>query len=256
MSNQEKIHFLQKFEIQTIHRSKISAADYNPRTIGNKNRELLNSNIQKRGLLETLVWNRQSGNLVSGHRRLEKLDAAYMGRYKSLDYELTVAVCDLSDQEEKEQNIFFNNPNAQGDWDREMMMAIIPDIDTKAAGLTDDDLAIMGIDLDLERNNVSATDDIIESFETLKKGKKEEAKSKNDGQYPAHMDYKKVKTGMDDKSAAEGSAAKDEHEDYFVVTFSTWQAKEAFQQRFEFNERERYIKGEVLTQRINQHLGE
>jgi hypothetical protein len=253
MSN---LHFLQKFEIKTVHRSQIKAADYNPRTIGNKNRELLNSNIQKRGLLETLVWNKRSGNLVSGHRRLEKLDAAYEAKYKSLDYELTVSVCDLSDKEEKEQNIFFNNPNAQGDWDREMMLAIIPDIDVKSAGLTDDDLAILGIDLDLSRNNISATDDIIASFETLKKENKQAAIDKGGKAYPPHMDYKAVKSGMDAKSAEEGSAEKDEHEDYFVVTFSTWQAKEAFQTRFEFHERERYIKGELLTERINQHLGE
>lgn len=249
-----KLHFLQNFEVLTIHRSQIKTAPYNPRTISDENKKLLNANLQKKGLLETLVWNKATGNLVSGHRRLEKLDAAYQGRFKSLDYELTVAAVDLTDKEEKEQNIFFNNPNAQGDWDRDLMLEIIPDIDTKAAGLTDDDLCFLGIEVDIQNNNVQDTDDIIANFETIKQEKKAEAKAKGD--YPEHLNYRKVKGEIDKKAEETGTVENDEHEDYFVVTFSNWQAKEAFQKRFGFPERDRYVKGEVLVQRINEHLGE
>lgn len=248
-----KIHFLQKFEIETIHRNQIKRALYNPRTIEKANQQLLNSNLQKRGLLDTLVWNKNTGNLVSGHRRLEKLDTAYQGRFKNLDYELTVAVVELTDQEEKEQNIFFNNPNAQGDWDRDLLIEIIPDIDTKAAGMTDEDLEILGIEIDIQSNNIEDTDELIASFESIKQERKEEAKAKGD--YPDHMNYRKVKGEIDKKHEDTATVVNDEHEDYFVVTFSSWQAKEKFQKRFGFNERDRYVKGEVLEQKINDMIG-
>lgn len=256
MSNKEaktKIHFLQNFEVLTIHRKQIKTALYNPRTIEKENQQLLNSNLQKRGLLETLVWNKTTGTLVSGHRRLEKLDAAYNGRFKNLDYELTVAAVELSPKEEMEQNIFFNNPNAQGDWDRDLLLEMIPEIDVKAAGMSDDDLEILGIEMDIDRNNIQDTDDLIESFEVLKKEKKEEAKAKGD--YPAHMDYKKVKGEIDKKHETTATVKEDEHEDYFVVTFSSYQAKEKFQKRFGYGERDRYVKGESLEQKINDMIG-
>lgn len=247
-----KIHFLQKFETVTIHRNQISRALYNPRTIAAENQQLLNANLQKRGLLETLVWNKTTGNLVSGHRRLEKLDAAYQGRFKNLDYQLTVAAVELTMKEEMEQNIFFNNPNAQGDWDRDLLIQIIPDIDAKAAGMTDADLQILGIDIDLGRNNQQNTDELIESFDNLKKQKKAEAKAIfGDTAYPDHMDYRKVKGEIEGKRDDNGTTKGDEHEDYFVVTFSSSQAKEKFQTRFGFGDRDRYIKGEILEQKIN-----
>lgn len=246
-----KIHFLQKFEIKTIHRSLIKVATYNPRGIEKENKQALSANLQKKGLLGTLVWNTTTGNLVSGHQRLEKLDAAYQGRFKNLNYELTVAVVELSLKEEMEQNIFFNNPNAQGYFDRDSLAEILPEIDMKATGMTTDDLEILGIDLDLKNNNIQDTDDIIANFENIKKENKQKAKDRDGDNYPDHLNYRKVKGEMDNKREETGTAIKDEHEDYFVVTFSSYQAKEAFQKRFGCGDRDRYVKGEVLEQRIN-----
>src|SRR4051812_29770 len=95
----------QKFEALDIHRSMVHGSEYNPRQINAHAKKKLRENIKKKGLLGGIVWNKRTGNLVSGHQRLAVLDSLE----GSQDYLLTVDVVDLSEQEEKEQNLFFNN---------------------------------------------------------------------------------------------------------------------------------------------------
>lgn len=109
----EKLSEYQKFETLTISRSDLKAAPYNPRKLHPKARAKIKANIARVGLLEPPIWNKRTGNLVGGHQRLSILDSLH----KSPDYALTVAVVDLTDKEEKEQNIFLNNGEAQGEWD-------------------------------------------------------------------------------------------------------------------------------------------
>lgn len=104
---------LEKFTVERIHRSQISGAPYNPRTISDEARRKLRENLERVGLLQPIVWNRRSGFVVSGHQRLAAMDQL-MG---TADYHLNVAAVDLDEKTEKEQNIFFNNPDAMGDWD-------------------------------------------------------------------------------------------------------------------------------------------
>lgn len=237
----------QKFEAATINRKQIKGAPYNPRTISAENLNLLKKNIRKRGLLETLVWNKTTGNLVSGHQRLSVLDSLE-GRD---DYDFTVAVVELSDKEEKEQNIFFNNPNSQGDWDRELMLEIIPEIDVKAAGLSDADLNAIGIEMDLEKFEDKDVESVINGFEEMKAESRERKQIEREAN-PDKKDWKQAKADI--KKNIESKT--DEREDYFVVTFDNADKKEAFLKRFGLPHEDRYIKGEVLTDIINEHLGE
>ena len=92
----------QAFEAQELLRSQIQNAPYNPRRIGAKERGELKKKLRQVGLVETLVWNKRSGNLVSGHQRLSILDDLEGGR----DYSLTMAVVDFDDITEKEINVF------------------------------------------------------------------------------------------------------------------------------------------------------
>lgn len=88
-------------------------AEYNPRKIGDDERRKLKSNLERVGLLSPLVWNSRTGNLVSGHQRLSILDQLNGTK----NYTLKVAKVDLDEKTEKEQNVFFNNAQAMGDWD-------------------------------------------------------------------------------------------------------------------------------------------
>lgn len=106
----------QKFEIETIARSVINEAPYNPRVLREGAQKRLKNKMNEVGLLTPLVWNKNTGNLVSGHQRLKQLDALEGYPKKKADYELIVAVVELESKTEKEMVVFFNNPSAQGEW--------------------------------------------------------------------------------------------------------------------------------------------
>lgn len=67
-----------------------------------------------------MVWNKQTGNLVGGHQRLDILDALE----GSQDYELDVNVIDVDAREEKEINVQLNNPSMQGSWDIDALVSL------------------------------------------------------------------------------------------------------------------------------------
>jgi hypothetical protein len=104
---------IQKFRVETISRSRIKNAPYNPRKIKKTNREGLEKSIGEFGLIEPLVWNEKTGNLVSGHQRLKIIDA----KNGNPDYELDVAVVGLDGKDEARANIAMNNRALQGDFD-------------------------------------------------------------------------------------------------------------------------------------------
>ena len=92
----------QKFEVVRMWRSEIQLAHYNPRKITDENRKELKKNIKgDAGLIETLVVNRTTGNLVSGHQRLSILDELEGYPVKVDDYQLDVAVVTMTEQQEK-----------------------------------------------------------------------------------------------------------------------------------------------------------
>ena len=63
------------------------------------------------------MLNKRTGNLVSGHLRLGQLDVLEDGK----DYALDVTVVDWPARREKQQNVFLNNPWAQGEFDLEAL---------------------------------------------------------------------------------------------------------------------------------------
>lgn len=121
----------QKYETETIHRSEIKNAPYNPRIMDEGAKRRLRVAIRKHGLVSALTWNRRTGNLVGGHQRLEQLDALE----KSSDYELTVCVVDVDEREEAALNVELNNPSMQGEWDLDKLADLSGEFDLS---LTDD----------------------------------------------------------------------------------------------------------------------
>jgi hypothetical protein len=108
---------VQGFKAVRVHRSRLKNAPYNPRTISEKAKGKLKENLRRVGLVETIVWNFRTGNIVGGHQRLGICDSIM----ESPDYWLDVAMNDFDDMTEREQNIFLNNPEVQGDWDMEKL---------------------------------------------------------------------------------------------------------------------------------------
>lgn len=113
----------QKWEMVELDRSEIKEAPYNPRRITDRNAKKLRENLKRVGLLAPLIWNRRTGNLVSGHQRLKQLDSLHRGK----PYRLRVAAVDLDEKTEREQNVFLNNPEAMGEWEIEKLAGLFRD---------------------------------------------------------------------------------------------------------------------------------
>lgn len=132
----------QSYDTETISRSDIKNAPYNPRIMDESAKKRLRANIAKHGLVAALTWNKRTGNLVGGHQRLEQLDALE----KSKDYDLTVCVVDVDEREEAALNVQLNNPSMQGEWDLDKLafMSEEFDLDLKDdMGFTETDIDFM-----------------------------------------------------------------------------------------------------------------
>lgn len=120
----------QKFTVKRINRDQIKNAEYNPRRISDKNKKTLKNNLKKNGLVQPIIWNERTGNIVGGHQRLKCLDELENNSKFALD----VSVVNLDEKQEKEMNIFLNNTNAMGEFDTSMLKDVMKDIDIENAG--------------------------------------------------------------------------------------------------------------------------
>jgi len=110
----------QKFEMMEVSRKDIKGATYNPRMISPQARNRLKKGLEKNGLVQPLIWNKRTGNLVGGHQRLGIIDDLE----GSDDYSLTVAVVDVNESQEKQINVLLNNDSAQGFWDEGKLLSL------------------------------------------------------------------------------------------------------------------------------------
>jgi ParB-like chromosome segregation protein Spo0J len=125
----------------TVNRRQIQEAPYNPRKITETARKKLQKFIKDMGLLGPLIVNRRTWRIVGGHQRLKAQDALI----RKDDYELNVALVDLTDEEEVRANIALNNTGLQGEFDVEALVQIHVDFpDLKFT----EDLGFDQVDLD------------------------------------------------------------------------------------------------------------
>ncbi len=121
--------------IQKIKAERLNPAAYNPRKDlkpGDKEYEKLKRSIEEFGCVELIVWNKRTGNVVSGHQRLKIL----------LEYghtEIDCVVVDLDEQREKALNIALNK--IQGEWDENKLAEVMADLDAGAF-----DVSLTGFD--------------------------------------------------------------------------------------------------------------
>lgn len=209
-----------------VKRSSINFANYNPRKISKEAKIALRKNIKRIGLLGGIVVNLRTNNLVSGHQRLTVLDSIEgYDKDNSKDYILSVELIDVDEATEKEQNIFMNSTSAQGEFDMLQLSDLLKDIDYSNAGLSDSDMALLGIELDID-NSINEIDEL----ESIKKKE-------------AIKDLKKsIRDRIDNKF--------DEGDPLLVLSFSSFEAKAKFMDRFGFDIYEKFIKGEIFENMI------
>ena len=90
--------------------SELTPAPYNPRQSTAKQEKQLKASLEKFGVVEPIIFNKQTGYIVGGHFRVREL--------KKLGYkEIECVIVDLSEEDEKELNIRLNANTGEWDWD-------------------------------------------------------------------------------------------------------------------------------------------
>lgn len=206
---------LERYEIIEIRRDQIQNAPYNPRSITAKAKRRLKDNIRTVGLLSPIVWNRRTGNIVSGHQRIDCMDQIEGAH----EYLIRVAAVDLDEKTEKEQNLFMNNTDVQGTFDAEGLEIIWKDgdLDWNAAGFDGAEMAhLFGETMPAEQ---------MEAMAELSNKMHEAVKAF--------------------ESAAKTSTDRNETEFYLVVVFKNNESRVEFCRRHGFDDF-RYLDGNEL----------
>jgi len=88
----------------------LKPAPYNPRQSTARQESQLKRSLEKFGVVEPIIWNKQTGYIVGGHFRVRELQK--LG-YKEID----CVIVDLNEDDEKELNIRLNANTGEWDWD-------------------------------------------------------------------------------------------------------------------------------------------
>lgn len=124
-----------------IKRSQISLNDYNPKIHKPEDIKKQLRNFRQNGNLGGLVWNRRSGHLISGHKRILALDMYYHydTETRENDYDVKVEEVDYDRKTELEQMTFMSGVSDTKP-DYNMIARYLDDIDPKEVGFTDDEI--------------------------------------------------------------------------------------------------------------------
>jgi hypothetical protein len=100
----------------------LKPADYNPRMMTDKARQGLSNSIDTFGLLQPIVWNKQTGNVVGGHQRLYDLIQKGVT-------ETDVIMVDFPLSKEKAANIALNHTGISGMYDDTKLQELLNELE-------------------------------------------------------------------------------------------------------------------------------
>jgi len=225
---------LENFEIVKVNRRDIHGADYNPRKISESARKKLRAGLKKYGLVQPIIVNKPTMNVVGGHKRLEEMDTII----RKPDYELHVAMINVSEKDEVSINVFLNNQSAMGEWDvfaLQDIKGMFPDIDYEAdMGFDESDINILFGRQEEERklieNQAEAEEFTPDAFREAKKKSREKAKAENKN----------------------GDSCNLSESDYVIqIVFPNNHEKHEFMKKIRKPEKETYLKSSILLDIYN-----
>lgn len=123
VSAKKKVSGVSGLVIERMALADLAPAPYNPRKDlqpDDAEYKKIKRSVDRWGMVEPLVWNRRTGNLVGGHQRLKVL-------IERGDTEGDVSVVDLDAQEERALNVALNKTG--GDWDMPALSELLSDLD-------------------------------------------------------------------------------------------------------------------------------
>ncbi len=169
-----EIKKIKQAEIVTLKRSDIHIPDYNPRKIDKENAKKLKKYIKEDTLVDTIIVNKQTMNIVGGTQRITALDSIYHFD-KGKDYQLNVQMIDVDEKKEAIINVRLNNMDSQGEYDPVKLSELIEafEIDVNEFGFDNITMDYMfaGSDtLFTEENEEEKT--IMDEYESLKQSER------------------------------------------------------------------------------------
>jgi ParB-like chromosome segregation protein Spo0J len=141
----------------------LKPAPYNPRQSTAKQEKHLKESLEKFGMVEPIIFNKQTGYIVGGHFRVREL--------KKLGIkEIECVIVDLNEDDEKELNIRLNANTGSWDWDTLANDWDVVDLEAWGLEIPQFNTEPSGKDLTEEEKNKPATMKItFESPEQLQK---------------------------------------------------------------------------------------
>ena len=123
-------------ETKIINRSQINLNPINPKRHTDEQIKQQKKNLKKVGFLGGIVWNKNTGNLVDGHRRIQALDL--INKYDGTnDYQIKVEMVNFDEKTEKEQLTYMAVGNSKADYN--LIAQYVDTIDYENVGLSEDE---------------------------------------------------------------------------------------------------------------------
>lgn len=228
---------LKQSETITIQRSQINLNPYNPKKHSDEQVKNQLKNLKKVGYIGGIKWNKITGNLIDGHRRIKALDLyhKYDGSTEK-DYDVKVEAVEFDPKTEKEQMTYEALGNTKADY--HLVADYIDDIDYKNIGLSDEDLTSILSLVQIETPPVVDTfDDFILPVEELQEEKKAEPTAEE----------KKEKVKEMKEQIKEKAIEREMNENaYITLSFSSHRDKAIFCELLGIGENESFAKGEEV----------
>ncbi len=229
---------LKQSETQTIQRSQIHLNPYNPKKHTDKKIKEQLANFKKVGFNGGIKWNKTSGNLIDGHRRLMAMDLYY--KYDgtaATDYQVKVEVVEFDPKTEKEQMTYEALGNTRADY--ALVAAYIDEIDYKNIGLSDEDLSAISA---LIATDVPPVVETIDDFITPTPA--ENARAARTSEEPSYEDKKEKVKAMKQQIREQAIERGRNEEAYLTLSFTSHQAKSDFCELLGIDPDSRFAKGE------------
>lgn len=234
------IKTLKQSETLTIARSSIHLNPYNPKKHTDKKIKEQLANFKKVGFNGGIKWNKTSGNLIDGHRRLMAMDLYY--KYDgtpATDYQVKVEVVEFDPKTEKEQMTYEALGNTRADY--ALVAAYIDEIDYKNIGLSDDDLAAIYA---LTATDVPPVVQTIDDFITPTPADNPQPQASSLPPEASYEDKKEKVKAMKQQIREQAIERGRNEEAYLTLSFTSHQAKSDFCELLGIDPNSRFAKGE------------
>lgn len=268
----ELSRFFANSEIVEMERSRIHFHPRNPRVIDANGKKALKRSMKNFGVLGGIIVNKRNGYvIVGGNQKVALMDEqqGYDPENPDTDYILRVEVIDVDDKTELEALTALNNPSIGGKYDFQKLAELIPDMDYKNAGLTEEDLSLIGMDYlfqtEAENSISSELDDLMADVNAEHQKDLVRQREQRDAIREAQREANAQQDAQIEKTAEEKKAHMKEvkeqvktqvienamnQEAYVMLSFDNWQSKKDFMQRAGYPDDLKFIKAEEFAQRI------